>query len=115
MYWGYVKWYLVFAVVIAILCLTCIKVFLGISMCVYRTHGRQVRKICNYTFAGLLRHVPAVLDSVPLDLIRKFARKSRRFIDVYRAGTTGRLAGKNKGSYVAVCFNIKNRNPNLYN
>ena len=36
--------------------------------------------------------VPKALDSVPLITIRKFARKSWRYTDIYRKGVTGKLA-----------------------
>jgi len=36
--------------------------------------------------------VPLVLDSVPLTLIWKFARKSARYMDAYRKGLTGKAA-----------------------
>jgi hypothetical protein len=45
---------------------------------------RYVRRNCDYSFAGLQRVVPESLRSVPLSLIRKYARKCFRYMDAYR-------------------------------
>lgn len=42
------------------------------------------RKHCTYEFNHLVQTVPLALDSVSLSMIRKFARKSYRYIDAYR-------------------------------
>lgn len=42
------------------------------------------RTHCDYTFNGLCRILPEALDCVPLSSIRKFARKSWRYMDAYR-------------------------------
>jgi hypothetical protein len=52
----------------------------------------RVRRLCDYSMKSLERNVPLMLDSVPLGLIRRFARKSWRYMDAYRCGATGRLA-----------------------
>jgi hypothetical protein len=52
----------------------------------------RVRRLCDYSMKTLARNVPKFLDSVPLGLIRRFARKSWRYMDSYRQGATGRLA-----------------------
>jgi len=39
-----------------------------------------------------LREIPKVLDSVPVTTIRKFARKSWRYMDAYEKGLEGRIA-----------------------
>jgi hypothetical protein len=39
------------------------------------------RKHCDYSFKTLQAMVPMALNSVPLSSIRKFARKSERYID----------------------------------
>jgi hypothetical protein len=36
--------------------------------------------------------VPKALDLVPLITIKKFARKSWKYMDIYRKGVTGKLA-----------------------
>lgn len=53
---------------------------------------RKTRRICSYNFADLLIQVPEVLISVPVTTIRKFARKSWRYMDAYNRGLEGRTA-----------------------
>jgi len=50
---------------------------------------KYTRNNCDYTFKGLERTVPEALESVSLEQIRKYARRSWRFIDAYRKGLTG--------------------------
>ena len=47
---------------------------------------RYARENCNYTWKGLEKTVPLALDSVSLNSIRKFERKSARYMDCYRKG-----------------------------
>jgi len=51
---------------------------------------REVRGLCSYKYADLLKHVPKTLDSVPIMTIRKFARKLWRYMDTYNRGLEGR-------------------------
>ena len=50
---------------------------------------KYTRNNCDYTFKGLEETVPEALDSVSLEQIRKYARRSWRFIDAYRKGLIG--------------------------
>ena len=53
---------------------------------------RETRRLCNYNFNDLLVQVPEVLINVPVSTIRKFARKSWRYMDAYNKGLEGRTA-----------------------
>ena len=52
----------------------------------------DARNNCNYTWSGLRETVPRALDSVDLITIRRFVRKTWRYMDLYRHGITGKLA-----------------------
>jgi hypothetical protein len=47
---------------------------------------RYTRENCNYSFAELERTIRRGLDSVSLVTIRRFANRSRRWIDSYISG-----------------------------
>lgn len=53
---------------------------------------KYTRDNCDYSWRGLLDTVPKALDSIPLLTIRKFARKSFRYMNAYRLGLTGHAA-----------------------
>ncbi|RIA99536.1 hypothetical protein C1645_811341 [Glomus cerebriforme] len=53
---------------------------------------RYTRENCNYTWSSLQKTIPEALDSISLITIRKFARKSWRYMDIYRKGITGKVA-----------------------
>ena len=56
------------------------------------TAKKYARENCNYSWSSLQRVVPVALESVDIILIRKFARKAWRYMDLYRNGITGKLA-----------------------
>ena len=51
--------------------------------------AKQHARNCNYTFEGLKRTISPALESVSLDTIRKYFRKSRDYMHAYREGFTG--------------------------
>ena len=53
---------------------------------------REARRVCNYNYKDLLQQLPKVLNDVPVTTIRKFARKSWRYMDAYSKGLVGRSA-----------------------
>ena len=50
---------------------------------------RYARNNCDYSFKSLEKIVPEALNSVSLEQIRRYARRSWRFMDAYRKGLTG--------------------------
>ena len=53
---------------------------------------RETRKLCSYSYADLVNRLPQVLNNVPTTIIRKFARKSWRYMDAYDKGLEGQAA-----------------------
>jgi len=53
---------------------------------------RQVRRDCDYSFASLKSRVPQTMKSISLETIRKFSRKSWRYIHAYSKGLNGEVA-----------------------
>jgi phage terminase Nu1 subunit (DNA packaging protein) len=58
----------------------------------WKAAKKYTRDNCDYIWSDLQKIVPEALDSVPLITIRKFARKSWRYMDIYRKGITGKMA-----------------------
>ena len=52
---------------------------------------KYARCNCDYSFAGLKRIIPTALDTVTIDHIQKFFRKTRDFHRAYIEGKTGIL------------------------
>src|SRR6266542_2785801 len=79
------------------------------------------RKNCDYTWTGLQRIVPIALNQVPLSHLRAFARKSYRYIDVYRKGLDIKQAEysqtsiyRTRGSRTKVRYIVDVRYVNLF-
>ena len=67
---------------------------------------RYTREHCNYSWMKLLNTVELALDTVDLATIRWFARKSFRYMNLYRANITSKLA-----EYVCKKFKSHRRVP----
>ena len=50
---------------------------------------RYIRANCDYTFSGLEKMITLALDSVRVDLIRKYFRRVREYHRAYREGKSG--------------------------
>jgi len=53
---------------------------------------RETRRRCSYKYDELVKIIPEVLNSISIATIRKFARKSWRYMDAYDKGLEGRIA-----------------------
>ena len=53
---------------------------------------RYARMHCNYSWKGLRHVVPEALDSVSVKQIRRYARRSFRYMDAYRKGLNAKQA-----------------------
>ena len=70
--------------------------------------GKHItRKQCDYKWDSLIQTVPAVLDSISLLTIRKFARKSRRYLDSYRQEKDGKQAEEDQKAHAQVMRKYK--------
>jgi len=74
---------------------------------------RYTRAHCDYSFAKLLPTVKEALDSVPLATIRRHARKSWRFMEIYDEGLTGSsaMAEEKRRSYAERQYRSHRRVP----
>jgi len=74
---------------------------------------RYTRAHCDYSFAKLLPTVKEALDSVPLATIRRYARKSWRFMEIYHEGLTGSdaMAEEKQRSYAERQYRSHRRVP----
>jgi hypothetical protein len=68
---------------------------------------RFTRENCDYTWKGLLDIVPLAFDSIPISSIRKYARRSFRYMDAYRKGLN-----MNAGEYAVKKYRSHRRIPN---
>ncbi|KIO17560.1 hypothetical protein M407DRAFT_32750 [Tulasnella calospora MUT 4182] len=53
---------------------------------------QRFRDQCDGTFPRAKTLVPECLDGCPLETIRRFFRRSWRYVDAYRSGLTGKMA-----------------------
>src|SRR5947209_191715 len=53
---------------------------------------KYMREHCNYSWKGLQETLPKELHSIETNTIRKFARKSWRYMQLYRTGLSVKLA-----------------------
>ena len=59
-----------------------------LSASVWAESKRYTREHCDYSFKGLEATIDPALDSISIDLIRKFFRKVREYLAAYREGIT---------------------------
>ncbi|KAK3808340.1 MAG: hypothetical protein J3Q66DRAFT_354565 [Benniella sp.] len=64
---------------------------------------RKTRASCDYTLKGLKVAIPVALDSIPVDMIRRFASRSFRYMEEYRnnSSLTGQEAERQMKKYTS--------------
>ncbi|ODQ71802.1 hypothetical protein LIPSTDRAFT_5026 [Lipomyces starkeyi NRRL Y-11557] len=72
---------------------------------------RRARLDCDYSYSSLKQRVPVILDTIPVEKIRKFARRSWRFIEAYTRKDNGSCLGGRKAAYIVKTYKSHRRLP----